>query len=112
MAVSLDEVKSNFAAYGMLDNNVRFLKGFFADTLPKAPIQKLALLRLDCDLYESTLQPLETLYDKVSPGGYIIEDDWNLGSARKAVEDFRARRGIRDPIIPIDNNGVYWRKSK
>ncbi|HEX7500297.1 MAG TPA: TylF/MycF/NovP-related O-methyltransferase [Polyangia bacterium] len=111
MAVSLDEVKQNFRDYGMLDEQVVFLKGFFADTLPKSPIEKLAILRLDGDLYESTMDSLNALYDRVSPGGYIIIDDWNLIPARKAVQDFRASHKITDQILPIDYNGAYWRKS-
>lgn len=111
MAVSLDEVKQNFRDYGMLDEQVVFLKGFFADTLPKSPIEKLAILRLDGDLYESTMDSLNALYDRVSPGGYVIIDDWNLIPARKAVQDFRASHKITDQILPIDYNGAYWRKS-
>jgi O-methyltransferase len=111
MAVSLDEVKQNFRDYGMLDERVVFLKGFFADTLPKAPIERLAILRLDGDLYESTMDSLNALYDRVSPGGYVIVDDWNLIGARKAVLEFRASRKITDQIFIIDRNGVFWRKS-
>ena len=47
LAVSLDEVRSNFARYGLLDDQVRFLQGWFSDTLPTAPIDQLAVLRLD-----------------------------------------------------------------
>jgi hypothetical protein len=62
LAVSLDDVKHNFAKYGLLDDQVVFLEGFFADTLPTAPITKLALLRLDGDMYGSTLDALTHLY--------------------------------------------------
>jgi hypothetical protein len=112
MAVSLEEVQQNFRDYGVLDDQVVFLKGFFADTLPGARIQKLAVLRLDGDLYESTMQSLDALYDRVSPGGYVIVDDWNLPAARAAVQDFRRRRQIADPILTIDLNGVYWQKAR
>ena len=46
LAVSLEEVKNNFKKYNLLDDNVKFLKGWFSDTLHKAPIEKLAILTL------------------------------------------------------------------
>ncbi len=105
-------MQDNFRRYGLLDDQVRFLKGWFRDTLPDAPIERLAVLRLDGDLYESTIQALECLYDRLSAGGYVIVDDYgNVAGCRQAVHDFRAQRGINDPIRPIDWAGVYWRRS-
>src|SRR5262249_7246717 len=89
LAVSLEEVKSNFERYGLLDERVKFLKGWFKDTLPSAPIGKLALLRLDGDMYESTMDALVALYDKVVPGGAVIVDDYGaVEGCRRAVSDF------------------------
>jgi hypothetical protein len=111
LAVDLATVRNLFERYGLLDEQVRFLPGWFKDTLPSAPINNLSLLRLDGDLYESTIDALESLYDKVSVGGFIIVDDYGaLPQCRQAVTDFRARRGIEDAIEPIDWTGVYWRK--
>src|SRR5262249_19830953 len=76
LAVSIDQVKSNFERYSLLDEQVRFLKGWFKDTLPTAPIDKLAILRLDGDMYESTIQALTPLYPKLQPGGHCIVDDY------------------------------------
>ncbi len=113
LAVPLERVQDNFRRYGLLDGQVRFLKGWFRDTLPAAPIERLAVLRLDGDLYESTIQALESLYDKLSPGGFVIVDDFgNIEACRQAVHDFRAARGITDAIYPIDWGGVYWRRSQ
>jgi hypothetical protein len=112
-AVSLEEVRSNFAAYGMLDENVRFLKGWFKDTLPKAPIGALAILRLDGDYYESTMDALANLYDKLSVGGYAIIDDYGEDSwtyCRRAVDDFRRERGIEEPMVAVDSKCFYWRR--
>jgi hypothetical protein len=115
LAASLDDVKRNFAAYGMLDDQVRFLKGWFKDTLPDAPIGAIAVLRLDGDYYESTRDALTSLYDRVSPGGYVIVDDYGEDSwtyCRKAVDEFREARGITDPLIQVDKPCSYWRKSR
>jgi hypothetical protein len=112
LIVSLRRVQENFALYDLLDSQVRFLEGWFKDTLPGAPIGAIAVLRLDGDLYESTMTSLTALYDRVSPGGFVIIDDYNrLPSCRAAVDDYRAPRGIADPIIDIDWAGAYWRKS-
>jgi 2-polyprenyl-3-methyl-5-hydroxy-6-metoxy-1,4-benzoquinol methylase len=112
LAVSLEEVQSNFARYGMLDERVHFLQGWFKDTLHTAPIERLAILRLDGDYYESTIQGLEALYDKVSPGGYVIIDDYfAMDPCRQAVSDFRAANAIHDEMIQIDWTGIYWQKS-
>ena len=76
LAVSIETVRANFARYDLLDEQVVFLQGWFRDTLPTAPIEKLAILRLDGDLYESTMDALRALYDKVSAGGFVIVDDY------------------------------------
>jgi O-methyltransferase len=111
LAITLEEVKENFRRYDLLDDQVRFLKGWFCDTLPTAPIEQLALLRLDGDLYESTMDSLNALYHKVSPGGFIIVDDYgDFEPCRRAVHEFREQHGITDVIEIIDRNGVYWRK--
>ena len=95
----------------MLDNRVKFLEGWFRDTLPTAPVEKLAVLRLDGDLYESTILALDSLYPKLSPGGFVIIDDYILEFCRKAVEDYRAKHGITDEMIQIDRTAVFWKKS-
>jgi len=111
LAVSLEEVRSNFARYGLLDDQVRFLKGWFRDTLPGAPIARLAVARLDGDLYESTMDALTALYPKVSEGGYIIIDDYNsFESCNIAVIDFRRDQGIAAPLNLIPGAGAFWRK--
>jgi O-methyltransferase len=111
LAVSQETVKANFAAYGLLDDRVHFLEGWFKDTLPNAPLERLAVLRLDGDLYESTIQVLEALYAKLSAGGFLIVDDYSLRPCRAAVTDFRRSHGIAEPIVDIDGIGAYWRKS-
>jgi hypothetical protein len=112
LAVSQEQVRANFARYDLLDDNVRFLEGWFKDTLPTAPVDALAVLRLDGDYYESTIQILESLYHKVSPGGFVIVDDYGcIEACRQAVTDFRVANGIEDPIVTVDWTGVYWRRS-
>lgn len=110
LAVSLEQVRANFARFGLLDDRVRFLKGWFRDTLPHAPIQRLALLRLDGDMFEATMDGLTNLYAKVSPGGFVIVDDYGSWPAcRLAVDQFRASRGITAELTPIAGGAVYWR---
>jgi len=112
LAVSLDDVRANFQRYGLLDRQVTFLPGWFRDTLPQAPIGELALLRIDGDMYESTMVALESLYPKLRSGGFAIIDDYGaLESCRRAVDDYRRREAIRDALLPIDWTGVMWQRS-
>ena len=111
LRISMEQVKANFAKYGLLDRQVQFLKGWFKDTLPTAPIEKLAILRLDGDMYESTMDAFKSLYQKLSPGGYcIIDDYYAVKGCKVAVHDFRQERSINEPIVEIDGTGVYWQK--
>ena len=112
LAVSAEQVQANFARYDLLDDQVQFLEGWFRDTLPTAPIEHLAVLRLDGDLYESTMDALDALYPKVSVGGYVIVDDYGAWEpCRTAVDDYRRAHGITDEIVEIDWTGIYWRRT-
>jgi O-methyltransferase len=109
LRVSEQDVRENFRRLGLRDEGVRFLKGWFKDTLPTAPVQRLALLRLDGDLYTSTAQTLAALYRKVSPGGFVIVDDYySWKGCGKATDDFRRDHGITTPIQRIDWCSAYW----
>jgi O-methyltransferase len=111
LAVPQATVESNFKRFGLLDERVRFLPGWFKDTLPSAPIESIAILRLDGDLYESTIQALNALYPRLSIGGFCIIDDYHaIDACRKAVTDYRQQREISDEITDIDGTGVFWRK--
>lgn len=116
LKVSLETVKENFKKFNCLDDKVIFLKGWFKDTLPNAPIDKISILRLDGDMYESTIDALKNLYHKLSIGGYCIIDDYHHPACRKAVEDFRSGNGITEPIIKVDDNPLnevhFWIKAK
>lgn len=111
LAVPEAEVRANFERYGLLDDQVRFLPGWFKDTLHRAPIERIAVLRLDGDLYESTIQALDALYPKLSPGGFCIIDDYHpIPACKQAVTDYREKHGITAEIVDVDGTGVLWRK--
>lgn len=115
-AVSAAKVRANFERYGLLDEQVRFLVGWFKDTLPDAPLDKLAVIRLDGDLYESTMEAITALYPRLSVGGYLIVDDYNAPvwdeACGKAIRDYRSEHGITEPIVEVDWTGVYWRRER
>lgn len=112
LRVTVEDVCRNFERFDLLDGQVSFLHGWFKETLPTAPIDKLAVCRLDGDMYESTMDALSALYQRLSPGGFLIVDDYGaVEGCRQAVMDFRARHGIADEIKSIDWAGIYWRKS-
>jgi len=111
LAVSLEEVTDNFRRLGLLSDQVQLVKGWFKDTVPVAPIEKIAVLRLDGDLYESTIQVLDGLYPRLSPGGFCIIDDYGaMQSCRSAVDDFRRNQSMTEPLVDIDGLGVLWQK--
>jgi O-methyltransferase len=111
LSVGVQQVRANFARYGLLDDRVEFLPGWFRDTLPSAPVDRLAVMRLDGDLYESTIDALDALYPKLSVGGYCIIDDYGaLAACRRAVDDYRAAHGITEELLPVDWTAAYWQR--
>ncbi len=112
LAISQAEVEDNFRRFGLLDDQVCFLKGWFKDTLATAPITSISVLRMDGDLYQSTIEALTALYPKVSPGGYVIVDDYHAFEAcRLAVHTYLAANEPREIALhEIDGTGVYWQK--
>ncbi|OBH47697.1 macrocin O-methyltransferase [Mycobacterium mantenii] len=111
LAIPQAQVKANFERYGLLDDQVRFVPGWFKDTLQDAPIERISVLRLDGDLYESTIQALDALYPRLSSGGFCIVDDYHaIDACRQAVADYRTQHGVTAEIEEIDGTGVLWRK--
>lgn len=112
LAVSREDVEANFRRYGLLDDQVRFVEGWFEETLPNLAGHTWAVIRLDGDLYQSTIEALENLYPGLSPGGYCIVDDYGTYSAcRQAVEDYRSKHDVDEPIVDIDGSGAFWRRA-
>jgi len=110
LAVSREDVEQNFRLYDLLDRQVAFLEGWFRDTLPRVRNHTWAVVRVDGDMYESTMDALENLYPGLSVGGYLIIDDFAHEPCRRAVQEFRAERSIEEPIEEIDWTGVFWRR--
>ena len=110
LAVGLEEVKDNFSRFDLLSKQVVFIRGFFEVSLQSADIEKLSVLRLDGDMYGSTMTVLKQLYHKLEIGGYLILDDWLLTGARKALLDFCSQIGIEEEMYQ-DYSGVFWKKS-
>jgi hypothetical protein len=101
----LDDVRDLFMQQGVADR-VEFVKGLFQDTLSSTPIERIAMLHIDGDWYDSVKACLEALYDKVVPGGIIQLDDYGYWKgARKAVDEFLAKREIRAPLERLDYSG-------
>jgi O-methyltransferase len=111
LAISRQDVQENFRKYGLLDEQVEFVEGFFEDTLHLLPNEVFSIIRLDGDMYSSTIQALDVLYPKLSVGGFCIIDDYGLAGCKKAVDDYRLKHGIKDDMVKIDWTGLYWRKS-
>lgn len=94
---SLEDVLANFKLWNLPTNNLKLIKGWFQNTIEPTSkeIDTIAMLRLDGDLYESTIIPLEHLLSKVVKGGVIIFDDWNLEGCKKAVRKYIHHKKIK-----------------
>src|SRR6185295_8477294 len=105
-------VYNTFEAAEVSMTNVRLVKGWFADTVPGLvdEVGPIALLRLDSDFHEATRFTLEQFYDAVVPGGVVIINDYfAFEGCRKAVDDFRAERGIEaELVVTSPHNEVHW----
>jgi O-methyltransferase len=113
LAIPVAEVQRRFAHYGLLDDKVRFVEGWFNETLPKLDVDTFAILRLDGDMYGSTMDALTALYPKLAPGGFCIIDDYGAITACKAaVHDYRDANGIDEEIVQIDWTGALWRRRR
>lgn len=114
LAPGLETVRGYFARFGVHEG-VRFVPGFFEETMDGLRGGSWALIRLDADTYRATRLSLEALYDGLAVGGYVVIDDYFHPflpqSCKLAVDEFRAQRGIQDPIEQIDWNGARWRKT-
>jgi len=111
LGVSEQTVRDNFQRFHLWSDDIKLVPGWFSDTLPTLQTGPIALLRADGDLYASTRQILDSLYDQVSPGGFVIIDDYHLPCCRQAVDEFRLERGITEPLREIDGRGVFWARA-
>jgi hypothetical protein len=108
---SLDDVRANVDSHGFLDERTRFLPGFFDDTLPRLTDERLALIRLDSDAYDSVRCSLEQLYPLLSPGGIVIIDDWHLVSCRMAVQNYRMLHKLGGELT-VSAGNAWWVKQE
>lgn len=110
LAAPLEDVKEYFVRFG-LERGVRFVPGFFEETMPELRDRRWSIARIDADTYKSTRLTLEALYPGLESGGYLIVDDYPYVEAcRRAVDDFRRERGITEPVEQIDWMGAHWRR--
>ena len=116
--VAVAVVEKNFQSIlgaNVTQQSVVFIPGFFNDSLPvfvsKSPRTQLSFLRLDGDMYQSTMDVLENMYFLVVVGGVVLVDDYNLDACRAAVTLFREKYRITEYMVDIIGGGVYWIRS-
>jgi hypothetical protein len=110
---SIDEVKKEFTNHLVLDDRVKFVKGDITQTLLNdinVP-DKISILRLDTDWYESTKLELEILYKNLVSGGFLIIDDYGYWQGcKKAVDEFFGNDFVENNFKKLDNTGIMFRK--
>jgi hypothetical protein len=112
LVASEEKVREAFSRFA-LPNRLHVVKGWFQETLPEtAPkIDRVAILHADGDWYESVKLTLETFESKVSPGGYVVIDDYgDWEGAKEATHEYRVSRGIDAALIEVDQTAAFWRK--
>ncbi len=103
---SLEEVKKNLYSTGYPKKNIRFIKGEVQDSIPNIIPEKISLLRLDTDLYESTYHELTYLYPKLMKNGILIIDDYGFWKGQKeAVDQYFQENDINIFLNRIDEEG-------
>lgn len=110
---SIDEVKKNLRLTDYPQEFLHFRKGDVAVTLKENAPEKISLLRLDTDWYESTKIELEVLYPRLVKGGVLILDDYGYWKgARKATDDYFESIGIKPTLEPMESgiSGVVYIK--
>lgn len=109
---SIEKVKHVFNTLNLSLDQVNFVKGWFDQTIPGAPVREIALLHIDADWYDSVRMVLQSLYDRVAPGGYIVLDDYGYWQGcNQAVHDFFTERGIpRSALRRVSDMGAYFQK--
>jgi cephalosporin hydroxylase/glycosyltransferase involved in cell wall biosynthesis len=107
----LNVVRDGFARFGLLDDRVRFLHGDYSETLPDAPIEQIALLRVSTTTYEDTWAVLTHLYPKLVDGGFVIVESYANGDSSRAVDEFRSSIGASTSLERVDWAAAFWRKS-
>ena len=107
------KVKHVFGKLGVPLDHVRIIPGWFEKTLRTAPVDRIAILHVDADWYESVKLVLDVFYDKVVPGGFIILNDYGAWEGcNHALADFFAENGMSDiKITQIEpTTGAYFQK--
>jgi O-methyltransferase len=117
LKVGKDDIADGFKKLGLLNGGVLFHKGYFRYSAARlrdelhVDHKGIALLRMDGDMYESTMDILYNLYDLVPASGCVIVDDWTIPECRRAIEEFRTRNKVHDEVVSIDDRAVFWCKS-
>jgi cephalosporin hydroxylase len=110
LLADLNQVREGFERFGLLDDQVRFLQGRFADTLPDAPFEQLALLHIGGNVGSEAGVALDHVYGRLAIGGYVVIEDYYDQACHDAIEAFRTRHRVVEPIERVGVRGATWRK--
>lgn len=101
-----EQVKKNIFSIKYPRDKIKFVIGKVEVTIPKVMPDKIALLRLDTDWYESTKHELKHLFPRLANGGVLIIDDYgHWQGCRKAVEEYIAENNVKIFLSRVDYTG-------
>jgi cephalosporin hydroxylase len=110
LSADLNIVRDGFQSFDVLDERVHFLQGLYGETLPGAPIDQVALLRIGGGVGGSSRDVLDALYGKVVPGGLVVIDGYAEEACQRAVDEFRTVNGLEQAVERLDWTGICWQK--
>ena len=109
-ASTIEDVRTIFRRLGVLNEHVHLVKGWFHETFPATNVPPPALVHIDADWYESVQLALDTFYDRLVPGGFVVFDDYGRWEGcTRAVDEFLTRRRL-PPLVATGRVGHFLRK--
>lgn len=110
LPADLNLVREGFDRLDLLDDRVRFLQGPAHEMLPDAPLEKVALLRIGGGDDVAVGSVLDAVYDRITPGGFVVVDGCDDPAVAEEVAAFRAARAVPEPLQRVDHGALSWRK--
>ena len=108
---SVRETRALLARAGVPPERYRIIEGLYADVFPTLEPPPTALLHVDCDFYEPVKLVLDKFFPVLSPGGFVVLNDYGVYKGTKdATDEFLAAQGLTLEPIPIDPTAVFFQK--
>ncbi len=108
---SQQETRRLLGQAGVPEDRFEIVTGFYADTFATIKTPRTALLHVDCDFYEPVKLTLEKFYPRLSPGGFVVLNDYGIyKGARTATDEFFDAHGLDIEPVAVDPTASFFQK--